>query len=76
LSAVQSSLDAGDDPAAIIDACEEGMRLVGARYEQYEYYLSGLIMAGEIFRAVLEITRPAPEASLAGIGAGKKEEVR
>ena len=71
LSAVPSSLDAGDDTAVIIATCEEGMRLVGERYEQREYYLSGLIMAGEIFREVLEITRPAVQTSLAGIGPGK-----
>jgi methanogenic corrinoid protein MtbC1 len=71
LATVQACLDANEDPAAIIAACEEGMRLVGERYEQREYYLSGLIMAGEIFREVLELTRPALQASLAGKSGGR-----
>ena len=41
LATVQACLSAGGDPAAVIAACEEGMRLVGDRYEQGEYYLSG-----------------------------------
>ena len=71
LATVQACLDAGEDPVAIIAACEEGMRLVGERYEQREYYLSGLIMAGEIFREVLEMTRPALQATLAGHSRGR-----
>jgi methanogenic corrinoid protein MtbC1 len=71
LASARACLEAGDDPVAIIEACEEGMHLVGDRYEQQEYYLSGLIMAGEIFREVLEMTRPALEASLAGHSSGR-----
>ena len=71
LEAVQSGLAKGEDPVAVIAACEAGMRLVGERYESREYYLSGLIMAGEIFREVLEIARPALEQSLAGHARGR-----
>ena len=71
LATVRANLAAGADPAAIIAACEEGMRLVGDHYEQGEYFLSGLIMAGEIFREVLELTRPALEAALAGDVSGR-----
>lgn len=71
LAIVRTSLSAGVDPAVIIAACEAGMRLVGERYEQGEYYLSGLIMAGEIFREVIEIAQPALEAALAGNASGR-----
>lgn len=71
LATVRACLAAGEDPAAVIATCEEGMRIVGERYEQREYYLSGLIMAGEIFREVLELTRPALQASLAGDSSGR-----
>ena len=71
LATVRANLAARADPAAIIAACEEGMRLVGEHYEQGEYFLSGLIMAGEIFREVLELTRPALEAALAGNASGR-----
>ncbi len=35
--------------------------MVGERYERQEYFLSGLIMAGEIFREVMEILAPIIE---------------
>jgi methanogenic corrinoid protein MtbC1 len=71
LAAVRSGIQAGGDPAAIIAACEEGMRLVGDLYQEGEYYLSGLIMAGEILREVLEIVQPALEATFARNASGR-----
>ena len=68
---VAAALSRGEDPVQIVTACEAGMRLVGERYERREYYLSGLIMAGEIFREVLEATQPALQGALAGTGQGK-----
>lgn len=54
-------LQAGEDAVAIMEACQEGMLEVGARYEQGQYYLSGLIMAGEILRRITELLKPALE---------------
>lgn len=71
LATVRACLAASEDAAEVIATCEEGMRIVGERYEQQEYYLSGLIMAGEIFREVLELARPALQASLAGDSSGR-----
>ncbi len=71
LKTVRRSLEAGENPLEIIAACEAGMRLVGERYEQRIFYLSGLIMAGEIFRQVLEITQPAIRATLKGSAFGR-----
>jgi len=50
LKLVQERLDAGVDPVAIVNDCREGMELVGQRYQSGEYFLSELIMAGEIFK--------------------------
>lgn len=50
LKLVQESLDAGEDPMTILIACREGMAQVGKRYEDGEYYVSDLIMAGEVFK--------------------------
>ena len=58
LSMVQQRLDERDDPLQIIEDCNTGMRLVGERYEQGEFYISGLIMSGEIFREVVELVQP------------------
>ena len=61
LSFVRQQLEAGVDPLSIIEECNSGMRQVGQRYEARHYFLSGLIMAGEIFREVVEIVKPALE---------------
>ena len=53
LKLVQERLDAGDDPMSIIAACREGMADVGKRYEAQEYYVSDLIMAGEVFKQAM-----------------------
>ncbi len=50
LERVQARLNAGNDPMGILNDCREGMALVGKRYEEGEYYVSDLIMAGEIFK--------------------------
>jgi methanogenic corrinoid protein MtbC1 len=64
-------LDEGQDPLTIIKDCEQAMRLVGERYEGREYYLSGLIMAGEIFREVMAMVQPLMEQQLAGSSSGR-----
>jgi methylmalonyl-CoA mutase cobalamin-binding domain/chain len=58
---VMQRIQAGDDPMQIIAECNAGMRLVGLRYESGDYFLSGLIMAGEIFRKVMEVVQPRME---------------
>lgn len=58
LSLVQTLIDTSTDPLDIVQDCQEGMRQVGERYERGEYFLSALIMAGEIFREVMEIVTP------------------
>jgi methanogenic corrinoid protein MtbC1 len=55
LNLVQECLDAGDDPMTIIADCREGMALVGKRYEANEYYVSDLIMAGEVFKQAMAL---------------------
>jgi methanogenic corrinoid protein MtbC1 len=71
LALVRRRLDAGDDPLLIIEDCKEGMRQVGVRYEQHEYYLAGLIMAGEIFRQVMELLQPVVEHQISGQASGR-----
>ncbi len=47
---VQAGLAQGESPADLLSDCREGIGLVGKRFEMGEYYLSDLIMAGEIFK--------------------------
>ena len=63
LAAVRARVAAGGDPLAIIAACQLGMRHVGEHYQSGHYFISGLIMAGEIFREAMEILEPLLPAS-------------
>jgi methylmalonyl-CoA mutase cobalamin-binding domain/chain len=58
LEIVRKRIQTGDDLMQILEECNEGMQLVGRRYEQGEYYIAGLIMSGEIFREVVEMIQP------------------
>jgi methanogenic corrinoid protein MtbC1 len=70
IAIVQARLDRNDDPFKIVEDCQEGLRQVGERYERQEYYLSGLIMAGEIFRQAMEILTPVIEVRFSGHESG------
>ena len=70
LAMVQERLAHGHDPLLIIEDCQQGMQQVGERYEQQEYFLSGLMMAGEIFREVMEIVQPVLAEQLCGNESG------
>ena len=71
LSIVRARMTHGDDPLQIIVDCQAGMREVGERYSQRRYYLSGLIMAGDILREVMEIVQPAVEEHFSGRTSGR-----
>jgi methanogenic corrinoid protein MtbC1 len=47
---IDAALAGGASPSALLDECRNGMILIGQRYESGEYFLSDLIMAGEIFK--------------------------
>ena len=61
LKLVRIRIEVNDDPLTIVEDCQEGMRMVGERYERQEYFLSALIMAGEIFREVMDLLTPLIE---------------
>ena len=70
LEMVHKRIAAGEDPLQIIEDCNAGMRLVGQRYEAGEYFVSGLIMSGEIFREVVEIAQPVLQKYADGKSSG------
>lgn len=71
LASVQRRMARGDDPLQIIEDCQAGMREVGQRYARREYYLSGLIMAGDILREIMELVLPSIEQQFSGQTAGR-----
>lgn len=59
LSLARERLQTGKNPFEIVEDAQQAMRLVGERYEQGNYYISSMMMAGEIFREVMEIIEPS-----------------
>ena len=55
---VEQALGAGTDPLDILDECKAGMDTVGELYSSGEYFLSELILSGEIFKKVVSTIRP------------------
>ena len=56
---VNNLLQKGVSPNEILATCQHGMRTVGKLYTGGEYFISGLIMAGEIMRQVAILLTPA-----------------
>jgi methanogenic corrinoid protein MtbC1 len=70
LREVETRLKKGEDPLTIVQECQEGLRLVGERYEQRIYYISGLIMAGEIMHRVGNVIFPLLKSRVSGTESG------
>ena len=58
-------------PLSILNTCQQALKVVGERYERQEYYISGLIMAGEIFKEVIDLVQPQYEQTLRGESSGR-----
>jgi methanogenic corrinoid protein MtbC1 len=71
LKLIRERLAENEDPLTLIADCQKGLQRVGERYAQHKYYLSGLIMGGEIFYEVMELIRPVMERRISGTSSGK-----
>jgi 5-methyltetrahydrofolate--homocysteine methyltransferase len=60
---VKAMLDSGVDPQTIFDASREAMAVVGSRYEEKEYFLPELIIAGELLKEIGTLVKPQLAAS-------------
>ncbi|MCX6582097.1 MAG: cobalamin-dependent protein [Candidatus Aminicenantes bacterium] len=60
LQLIKTELAEGADPLAILEALRDGMMIVSKRFEEGEYFLPELIMAGELFKEISSTLRPAP----------------
>ena len=63
LAAVRQRLAGGEDPGRLMEECRTGMEQVGKMYERGEYFVTALIMAGEIFRQTADILLPLMTAA-------------
>ena len=59
---VREKIDGGADPMSIVDECRKGMDIVGERYKSKEYFLSELIVSGEIFKEAMAVVEPMLKA--------------
>ena len=55
---VDEAIRGGSDPFAILDECKAGMDAVGDLYSRGDYFLSELILSGEIFKKVVDVIKP------------------
>ena len=61
--AVKEALDDGKDAFDILNSLTKGMDEVGRRYEEKEYYLTELVLAGETMKEAFAVLKPALAAS-------------
>jgi 5-methyltetrahydrofolate--homocysteine methyltransferase len=54
----QAMLDRGDDPQSILSAASEAMTIVGQRFDEKEYFLPELIIAGDMMKAIGDLVKP------------------
>ncbi len=66
--AVKEALNEGKDAFDILNSLTKGMDEVGRRYEEKEYYLTELVLAGETMKEAFAILKPVLAA------AGKAED--
>lgn len=57
IKVADEALSEGMDPLYLLDLMNEGMKRVGKLYDSKDYYIADLIMAGLIFRQVLELEK-------------------
>jgi len=58
LALIKEQIGNGTNVNEILDACQEGMVGVGKKFEQGKYYISDLMMAGEIFKQISALLAP------------------
>jgi 5-methyltetrahydrofolate--homocysteine methyltransferase len=51
-------LESGTPPLEVLEDCRMAMAIVGQRFENEEYFIPELILAGETLRAISDIVKP------------------
>lgn len=66
LALAKEVVAAGGDAQEVLDTCRQALEIVGKRFEQGEYFLPELVLAGEMFREIGEIVKPLLAAKATG----------
>lgn len=54
----RSLLNMRVEPVDILTTCEQALATIGEKYEEGEYFISGLIMAGDMMSRITEVVTP------------------
>lgn len=65
---VNDALDAGCKPSDVLDAIKKGAEDAGRKFENNEYFLSELIMAGEVMKEAIKVLKPHLKYEVKGYG--------
>jgi methylmalonyl-CoA mutase cobalamin-binding domain/chain len=68
---VEQRVNAGSEPMSIVNELRQGMDTVGERYKSKEYFLSELIISGEIFKEAMAVVEPLLKAGKKGEPLGR-----
>ena len=71
LALARAMLDAGDAPLRVLELCRMAMETVGKRFQEGEYFLPELILAGEMLERIGEMAKPLIQAGDAAAAAKK-----
>ena len=69
LKIVKEKIEAGEDAFSIAETCKKALSKIGHLFSKKEYFISELVMSGEIFREIMEILEP----KLVGSGNERKK---
>ncbi len=58
LETLKASLKSESNPLGLLKQLQEGMTIVGDRYNKGEYYLSDLMLSGDLFQRAMQILAP------------------
>ncbi|MBC7110439.1 MAG: corrinoid protein [Archaeoglobi archaeon] len=58
---VEKRIDGGEDILTILKDVREASEIIGEKFENGEYFVSDLILAGEMLNKIMEIIRPKME---------------
>jgi methanogenic corrinoid protein MtbC1 len=72
IAMVKQQIADGADPMGILNDARSAMEVVGKRFEQCEYFIPDLMMAGEILKGISDIVKPLVRQ---GEGSAKKGKV-
>ncbi len=70
LQLTESRIESGEDPLVILDDVRKATAIIGRRFEEGRYFVSDLMMAGEILKQIMDTVRPKLEGKK-GDGKGK-----